>query len=288
MKNNVESGESAQMSQQQEIGFQQPPPYQEYSSYPNWAPNNGFNNTNNSTLDLFSQALGSNESFILAPIGRFGFTTRTIIVQLQDISQRPLLSIMTLPGQNVPTGGHNGGSIRIGSVINMNNSFGQTLLTAKENGQSMTVSSGEQVLGVVEGNLLCSTNLNVRGVMGESLFQSIGGTEMNASSSGGCCGSTPSEFTLLSRGVALARIQRPINNSGGCVVSLINSQNIDLRTKALLIFTGYFMYYAFFADTTFGKIGARGFAKRLCMYICIIFLIIMVLFTLIPIIVMTT
>lgn len=77
--------------------------------------------------------------------------------------------------------------------------------------------------------------------MGEILFQSIGGTEMNIRSSGGCCGSTPSEFTLISNGVALARIEKPTNNSEGCVVSLFNSQSVDLRTKALLVFTGYLM-----------------------------------------------
>src|SRR5687768_12916718 len=88
---------------------------------------------------------------------------------------------------------------------------------------------------------MCSTDLSARGVMGEILFQSIGGTEMNTNHSGGCCGSTPSEFTLLSNGVALARIEKSVNNSGGCVVSLINSRNVDLRTKALLIFTGYLM-----------------------------------------------
>lgn len=94
---------------------------------------------------------------------------------------------------------------------------------------------------MVGGNLLCSTSLNARGVMGDILFQSIGGTEMNTSSSGGCCGSTPSEFTLTSNGVALARIEKPNNNSEGCVISLFNSQNLDVRTKALLVFTGYLM-----------------------------------------------
>lgn len=94
---------------------------------------------------------------------------------------------------------------------------------------------------MVEGNLLCSTSLNARGVMGEILFQSIGGTEMNTSSSGGCFGSTPSEFTLISNGIAMAHIEKSTNNSEDCVVSLINSQNFDLRTKALLIFTAYFI-----------------------------------------------
>lgn len=77
--------------------------------------------------------------------------------------------------------------------------------------------------------------------MGEIIFQSIGGTEMNTSSSGGCFGSTPSEFTLISNGVALARIEKPVNDSEGGVISLLNSQNVDIRTKALLIFTGYLM-----------------------------------------------
>lgn len=93
----------------------------------------------------------------------------------------------------------------------------------------------------MEGSLLCSTSLTARGVMGEVLFQSIGGTEMNVSS-GGCFGSTPSQFTLISNGVALARIERPLNNnSGSCVVTLLHSQNVDIRTKALLLFTGYLM-----------------------------------------------
>lgn len=96
-------------------------------------------------------------------------------------------------------------------------------------------------MGVVEGNLLWSTNLHARGVMGEILFHSIGGTEMNMRSSSGCCGSTQSVFTLISNGVALARIEKPVNRSEGCSVSLLNSQNADLRTKALLIFTGYLM-----------------------------------------------
>lgn len=76
--------------------------------------------------------------------------------------------------------------------------------------------------------------------MGEILFESIGGTEMNPIHSG-CCGSTPSEFTLLSNGVALARIERPTDNSDGCMVSLFNSRNVDVRTKAVLIFTAYLM-----------------------------------------------
>lgn len=91
----------------------------------------------------------------------------------------------------------------------------------------------------MEANLLCSTDITTRGIMGEILFQSIGGTEMNMISSGGCCGSIPSEFTLVSNGVALARIERSADNSADGVVSLLNSHNFDLRTKALLIFTGY-------------------------------------------------
>lgn len=105
----------------------------------------------------------------------------------------------------------------------------------------MTISSGEHVLGVVEGSLLCGTSLAVRGVMGDILFESIGGTEMNVASSGGCCGSTPSEFTLVSNGVALARIEKSTDSSNGGTICLFNARHLDLRTKALLIFTGYFM-----------------------------------------------
>lgn len=105
----------------------------------------------------------------------------------------------------------------------------------------MTVLSGDQVLGMVEGSLMCSTTLTARGVMGEILFQSIGGTGMSPSSSGGCCGSVPSEFTLMANGVELARIEKPMNGSEGCSITLFNSRNIDLRTKALLVFTGYLM-----------------------------------------------
>ncbi len=95
-------------------------------------------------------------------------------------------------------------------------------------------------MGIVEGNLLCSTSLHARGVMGDVLFESIGGTELNPTTTG-CCGTTPSEFTLISNGVPLARIERPTNGTSGCTMSLINARNIDLRTKALLVFTGYLM-----------------------------------------------
>lgn len=139
MKNTDDSGESGQMSSQmtqpQEIGFQQPPPYSvEPAVFPNWIPNTGPNGSN-ATLNLFNQTLGSNERFIFAPIGRLNFSTRTIIVQLRDTAQRPLMSIMTLPGQHISTGGSNDNSIRVGSVIQMTNTSGQTLLTARENGQ---------------------------------------------------------------------------------------------------------------------------------------------------------
>lgn len=105
----------------------------------------------------------------------------------------------------------------------------------------MTVSSGDQVLGVVEGNMLCGSTLSARGIMGEMLFYSIGGTETSPSSPGGCCGSTPSKFTLISNGVALARIEKSPNGYGGYSITLFNSRNMDSRTKALLIFTGYLM-----------------------------------------------
>lgn len=149
MKNSAELGESVQMTQQQ-IGFQppeqfqQPPPYSvdnivyntDNSSvpvYPNWAPNNA-SVSSGSALNLFNQTLGSNERFILSPIGRFGCMTRTIIVQIRDAAQRPLISVMTIPGRNVSSS-DNGNSVRIGSVIQMTNSSGQTILTATENGQ---------------------------------------------------------------------------------------------------------------------------------------------------------
>lgn len=142
MKNTVDSVESGQMTsqmtqqqaQQPEIGFHLPPPYSaEQILFPNWAPNGS-----NATLNLFNQALGNNERFIFAPIGRFGFATRTIIVQLQDTARRPLLSIMTVPGQNISTGHNNHNSIRVGSVMQITNQSGQTLLTARENGQVCT------------------------------------------------------------------------------------------------------------------------------------------------------
>lgn len=59
------------------------------------------------------------------------------------------------------------------------------------------------------------------------------------SSSEGCLCSTPSAFNLQSNGVILARIEQPTDNSDGCVVSLLDSRIIDLRTKALVIFSGY-------------------------------------------------
>jgi len=309
MKNSTEFGTSGQIPQQQQaqqqhtIEFQPlPPPYTVentgtaynptnwpagHAVYPNWIPNTATASIA-SNLNLLNQTLGNEERFTLSPTGRFGFTTRTVVVQMRDSAQRPLVSIMILAGRNISTGGYNNDSIRIGSVIQMNNSYGQTLLTGAENGQSITVSSGDQILGTVEGHLLCSTSLTATGIMGETLFQSIGGTEMNVSSSGGCCGSIPSEFTLLSNGVALARIERSPNNSNDGLVTLFNSQNFDLRTKALLLFVGYLIYYAFLADTTFGKVGARGFAKRLCMYVCIFFVVMMVLFISIPIIIIAT
>lgn len=141
MKNTIESGESGQMAiqmnRQQEIGFHLPPPYTvEQNQYPIFGGDSAFGlNGSNPTLNSFDQALGNNERFLLAPIGRLGLTTRTIIVQLQDTCQRPLMSIMTVPGQNISTGGGNNNTIRIGSVIRMASTTGQTLLTARETGQ---------------------------------------------------------------------------------------------------------------------------------------------------------
>ncbi len=141
MKNFGDSGESGQMTiemnhhqqTQQEIGFNLPPPYTiDNVMYPNVF---GANSASNATLNMFNQTLGSNETFLLAPIGRVGLTTRTIIVQLQDTTQRPLMSIMTVPGQNISTGPGHENSIRVGSIIQMANTSGQTLLTARENGQ---------------------------------------------------------------------------------------------------------------------------------------------------------
>ncbi|KAG4074088.1 hypothetical protein HA402_014293 [Bradysia odoriphaga] len=295
MKNTAHTGESdevaIEMNQQQEIGFRLPPPYSlEPTSTPNFGPTSTFGSTvPNSTLNLFNEILNDKERFILAPMGRVGFATRTIVVQLQNAAQQPIMSIMTLPGRSISTGADNDNSVRVGSVIQMINTSGQVLLTAKENGQSMTISSGDQVLGMVEGNLLCRTTLTARSVMGEVLFHSIEGTEMSPISSVGCFGSSPSEFTLMSNGgVALARIERSTNGTEGCSITLFNSRNIGLRTKALLIFTVYLMYYAFLAETTIGNIGARGLAKRLFMCFCIFFVVVLLLFVLIPVIVMTT
>lgn len=152
MKNTADLGESGQMTsemtQQQEIGFRLPPPYSvEHTVFPTYGPPSAFDasNSSNATLNLFNQTLGNNERFIFAPMGRLGFTTRTIIVQLRDTAQRPLMSIMTLPGQNISTGGNNGNSIRLGSVIQMTNTSGQTLLTARENGQVCTIEISKQI-----------------------------------------------------------------------------------------------------------------------------------------------
>lgn len=149
MKNSSELGEGGQMTQQeQEIGFQQPPPYSVINAaivynpnnpglsiaHSNWIPNN-VNVFNGTSLDLLNQTLGSNERFTLSPVGRLGFTTRTIIVQIRDATQRPLISIMTIPGRNISRGAGNDHSIRIGAVIQMSNSSGQILLTGTENGQ---------------------------------------------------------------------------------------------------------------------------------------------------------
>ncbi|XP_037033439.1 uncharacterized protein LOC119072354 [Bradysia coprophila] len=295
MKNTAYTGESdevaIEMNQQQEIDFRLPPPYSvEPTSIPNFEPSSAFGSTvPNSTLNLFNETLNDKERFILAPMGRVGFASRNIVVQLQNAAQQPIMSIMTVPGRSISTGTGNDDSIRVGSVIQMINTSGQVLLTAKENGQSMTISSGDQVLGMVEGNLLCGTTLSARSVMGEVLFQSIGGTEMSPITSVGCFGSSPSEFTLMSnRGVALARIARPMNGTEGCSITLFSSRNIGIRTKALLVFTAYLMYYAFLAETTIGNIGARGLAKRLFMCFCIFFVVVLLLFILIPVIVLTT
>lgn len=150
MKNTADLGESGQMTsqmemtQQPDMGFRLPPPYTvDHAVYPTWGANNGFNGPNgsNATLNLFHQALGNNETFVLAPIGRLGITTRTIIVQLRDTAQRPLMSIMTTPGQNISRGRSHDNSIRVGSVIQMTNASGQTLLTARENGEVCAVES---------------------------------------------------------------------------------------------------------------------------------------------------
>lgn len=151
MKNNPEFGESVQMAQQPEIGFQLPPPYSVENTgniynannsnqtdvqilYPHWPPINS-SGSSGAFLNLFNQSLGNNERFTFSPMGRVGFMTRTIIVQIRDNAQRPLLSVMTLPGRNVSTGGGNDNNIRIGSVIQMTNTTGQILLNATENGQ---------------------------------------------------------------------------------------------------------------------------------------------------------
>lgn len=144
MKNSAYTGESGhvpiEMNQRHEIGFQLPPPYSmEPPSFSNFAPGNSFgSNVPSSTLNLFNETLNNQEQFILAPMGRFAVTTRTIIVQLQNTAQQPIMSIMTVPGQNISTG--NDHSIRIGSVIQMTNTSGQVLLTAKEIGQVCNIS----------------------------------------------------------------------------------------------------------------------------------------------------
>jgi len=285
MKNSNEFDESEQMPQAQPNEFQPPPPYYTVENtninaqHPNWTTNIP-NIPNDSTLNIFNQTLGSNERLTISPTGRLGCMNRTIIVQIRDANQHPILSVMTTAGRNVST--RNDNSARIGSVIQMTNSAGQTLLTANESVQSFTVTSGEQVLGLVDANLLCSSTLTARSNMGEFLFQSVGGTEINANTSGGCCNSVPSEFSLISNGVELAHIEKSTNN---CTISLFNSQNLDARMKALLIFTSYLIYYTFMAETPFGEIGVRGMAKKLCMFMCIFFVLVTILFISIPIIV---
>jgi len=123
--------------------------------------------------------------------------------------------------------------------------------------------------------------------MGDYLFQSVvGTTETDSNNSGGCCSSSPKEFNIISNGVPIAHVGKSADNSGNCEISLFNSHNTEPRTKALLIFTGYLIYYAFMAETTCGNIGARGLCKRICIYISILFMIIAVICVTIPIIVL--
>lgn len=76
--------------------------------------------------------------------------------------------------------------------------------------------------------------------MGENLFQIVEGTEMT-NSSGGCCSANPSEFTFMNNGIALARVGKSMHTPDECEITVYNSLNLDPRTKALLIFTGYLM-----------------------------------------------
>lgn len=144
MKNSAYTEESGQVAlevnQQQDNDFQlpPPPPYSiQPTSIPHFGPSNAYVSNipiPNSTLNLFNETLNNHETFILAPMGRVGFGTRNIVVQLQNTAQQPIMSIMTIPGQNISTG-HNDHSIRIGSVVQMTNASGQILLTARETGQ---------------------------------------------------------------------------------------------------------------------------------------------------------
>lgn len=146
--------ENGQMPQEQGNEYESPPPYTfdnvptVYNNNsnvptalpvnPNWTQNisNVFNHT---SLDLLNQTLGNNERFTLFSTGQLGCMNRTAIVQIRDPAQRPILSVMTISGRNIPTARNNDNTIRIGSVIQITNSAGQTLLNGNESGQVVAI-----------------------------------------------------------------------------------------------------------------------------------------------------
>ncbi|XP_037033989.1 uncharacterized protein LOC119072796 [Bradysia coprophila] len=229
MENTTEGSEHGVtgVNQQQEIGSQLPPPYSTDPSVSDFLPISYYDpNVPNSTLNVFEETLNNEDRFQLTPMGRVN-STGNIFVQFQNTAQQPIMSSKTVPPvQNISTGMDD--SARAGHVIQITNtSSGQLLMTGKRTGESIIISAGDQIIGVVEG--MFNTSLFTTGALGEILFYST----RSANSS---------EFTLMSNGgVALARIEKVRNDSADVSITLFDSLNVDSRTKALLIFTGYLM-----------------------------------------------
>lgn len=95
--------------------------------------------------------------------------------------------------------------------------------------------TGDQFLGKLESSFL---GLNATGVMNEVLFQTNTGVCCDRSI---YCAGCVTEFSLISNGVTLACVRKSNDRSVGAEISLFNSRNMDSRTKALLIFAGYYL-----------------------------------------------
>lgn len=190
-------------------------------------------------LDLFIQTVGSLETYTMVPQNRLACMNmnKERTVQILDATQCPIISVTKLAGRSIVTYESDvEGAVEFGTSLELKNSSGQILLRGRDDIQILcpclqsralcSVYAGEQLLGSIERSFFCNSNLTAYSHGGDKLFQSVREPKTNSTN------------IVAHNGVLLGRVVKSTNASA-CAVEIIDSQNVDPKTKALLVFSIY-------------------------------------------------